>query len=136
MPRIGFIGAQGTGKTTLIKELAKWSPYHYYSIKSSPTRMLHQKFGMDFSSANTDIQLATLCLQTEYMSSEYSLLDRTVVDNFAYLKYHRDKGLSDLSENAFAFIEYWSKTLAQDTIMTSLWKMPSLPTSNRLIFLL
>lgn len=111
--RIGIIGAQGVGKTVLIDALLEEPEFKNYIHAPSPTRFLMQTFGMSFDNANTEIQLATLCMQVfNMLSYPNAFLDRTVIDNFAYLRYHAAKGNTDLSINALNFIEYVTQDFA------------------------
>jgi nicotinamide riboside kinase len=115
MARIGVIGAQSTGKTTLISHLMKEPEFKNYLSVESPTRYLKIIFGMDFDNANTEIQLSTLCMQainTFSAGSNDAFFDRTVIDNYAYLQYYAGRGHSDLSASALNFIQYTSRFLA------------------------
>ena len=113
MSRIGIIGAQGVGKSSLIESLIKEPEFESYVHVPSPTRYLRNMFGMDFNNANTEIQLATLCLQISNMSVyKDAFYDRTVIDNYAYLQWYAGVGCCDLSANALNFIQYVSMDLA------------------------
>jgi GTPase SAR1 family protein len=115
MARIGIIGAQGVGKSTLINALMKEPMFSKYESLTSPTRLLKTRFGLDLENANTDLQLATLALQMRMLEFPDVIVDRTVVDNYAYLLYYTERGKSDLSNNMFKFI------LMYTSLMT--WKI-------------
>jgi predicted ATPase len=111
--KIGIIGAQGVGKTTLIDALVQQDEFAGYVHVPSPTRYLKTMFGMDFNNANTEIQLATLSMQINNMLAyEDAFYDRTVIDNLAYLHWYAGRGESDLSANSLNFIQYMSRYLA------------------------
>lgn len=116
MARIGIVGAQGTGKTTLIQALSQDETFKGFYFPMSPTRYLYKTFGFDFNSANAEIQLATLYMQLmNTLSSENVIFDRTVIDNFSYLEYYakRGHGLYDITDSAMNFIELQTLFLAQ-----------------------
>lgn len=116
MAKIGIVGAQGTGKTTLIQALSQDEVFKNFYLPMSPTRYLYKTFGFDFSSANAEIQFATLYMQLmNTLSFENVIFDRTVIDNYSYLEYYakRGHGLFNLSESAMNFIELQTLFLAQ-----------------------
>jgi predicted ATPase len=110
--RIGIVGAQGVGKTTLIDACLKEELFMGYTHIPSPTRYLKTRFGMDLDNGNAEIQLATLSMQIHNSRFENAFYDRTVIDNFAYLHWYAGKGKSDLSANALNFIHNMSWELA------------------------
>ena len=110
--RIGIVGAQGVGKTTLIEALLKEDMFKGWCTVQSPTRYLKQIFGMDIDNANAEIQLATLSMQIYNSKFDNIFYDRTVIDNFAYLNWYAAKGKSNLSGNALNYIHHMSWELA------------------------
>jgi nicotinamide riboside kinase len=116
---IAFSGSQSTGKTSLIQALKNDSFFSHFKVISSPTRELKCAYGMNFNSANTEIQLATLCMQFKNMYSLHTpsnnsleechtidaFLDRSVVDNYAYMRYYMNKGEVDMPLSSIRFIK-------------------------------
>lgn len=114
--KIAISGPQCTGKTTLIKALAEDDMFEDYEVYPSPTSYLAKVYGLDWHTANTEIQLATLALQlANTYSEENGILDRSVIDNLAYYEYYKEKGLSDVRESIEQFL-YKETELAIDYI--------------------
>lgn len=104
--RIGFVGSQGTGKSTLIKALSKTELFSNYFTPTSPSRLLSTAYGMDISKADSDLQLGLVTLQ--YMNTfsfgDNVLLDRTIFDHYVYMmKLIQDKK-SNIPKNVFELI--------------------------------
>jgi nicotinamide riboside kinase len=136
MARIGVIGAQSTGKTTLIQYLLEEPEFKGYIHVPSPTRYLKTMFGMDFDNADTEIQLSTLCMQALNMGiRDKAFYDRTVIDNYAYLQYYAGIGKSNLSANSLNFIQYISHTLANrlDVIIVLRREFDMIPDGTRIV---
>lgn len=104
--RIGFVGAQGTGKSTLIKALSKTQMFATYFTPTSPSRLLSTAYNMDLSKADSDLQLSLITLQ--YMNTftfgEDVLLDRTIFDHYVYMIKLMKEGKSNLDKNIFELI--------------------------------
>ena len=114
--KLSFSGAQAVGKSTLISELVKLDEFSNFVTPESPTRFLYKKFGFDFSSANVEIQLATLCMQQKntYISGNNVILDRSVIDNFAYMLYHKEHNTFNYNSVVYEFILQESISIAKD----------------------
>lgn len=112
--KIGVIGAQGVGKSTLISELVKTEAFCDFTNPPSPTRYLSKEYGFDFSTANTEIQLATLYMQQKNTHATHNvILDRSVIDNFAYIIYHIRHNTYSFSPLTYEFILRESIGLAE-----------------------
>jgi nicotinamide riboside kinase len=90
---IGVIGAQNVGKTTLINALKETKLFNNYDVYPSIVRSL-VPLGFDFHQVDDTLQLLVLQKQTEYLLHAYHtkskvLLDRTVIDNLAYINYYK-----------------------------------------------
>ncbi len=84
MARIGFVGTQSVGKTTLVKELAKLPQFEYYHVATERSKYLRD-LGIPL---NTD---STIKGQTVFLAERVSELlrdnlitDRTVIDVMAF----------------------------------------------------
>jgi len=111
---ISIIGSQGTGKSTLASSLLQRTEFKDYQYCPSPVRYLYHAFRLDFHNANTELQLAILFMQQKYLSSSKNLiLDRSVIDHWAYLQYYRNKGKSDVSDRCLYFIRMMTFILAE-----------------------
>jgi nicotinamide riboside kinase len=90
--KIGFVGAQGTGKTTLAEELMTREYFNDFVFSPSSSRRLSSRLGIS-QSASPFAQLAITVARVgdEDASSNYgrqsTLSDRTPLDSLAYTKY-------------------------------------------------
>jgi nicotinamide riboside kinase len=89
---IGICGAQNTGKSTLISEMLNTNYFSTYHSYPSIIRSLVPQ-GFDFHSANIEMQMAvlqsqTMCLLDSISNWSSLILDRTVIDNLAYVNYY------------------------------------------------
>jgi len=85
MTKIGFAGAQGTGKTTLVLEMLKEMPdfKQYNNIH----RLLAQNlddFNLNQDANNISQIVATACTTVQMMTQDKIIADRTLIDTFAY----------------------------------------------------
>lgn len=85
--RIAFIGTHGTGKTTLIKELAKRPEFSNYFIGEEPMRVVSRMGFKTNTDADDASQLAMMALHEHYLGYENLLSDRSVIDAYLYAKY-------------------------------------------------
>ena len=113
--KISLVGTACTGKTTLLNALA--SVYPEFKIQNESVRYIKKKYGIDFKSGDTGLQLAVLELQTRFSSNEYDyLLDRGPVDSYSYTKYYRNLNNSDMPANVYQFLQDESKRNAIENI--------------------
>lgn len=113
--KISLVGTACTGKTTLLNALA--SVYPEFKIQNESVRYIKKKYGIDFKSGDTGLQLAVLELQTRFSSNEYDyLLDRSPVDSYSYTKYYRNLNNSDMPANVYQFLQDESKRNAIENI--------------------
>ena len=91
--RIAITGTQGTGKTTLLKELRKIEPYKSsYTFVTELTRKLHEK-GYPINEQGTDeVQriLAQQCVEASLIPN--SIADRCVLDNIVFTTFLFNEG--------------------------------------------
>lgn len=91
--RIAITGTQGTGKTTLLKELQKIEPYKsQYTFVTELTRKLHEK-GYPINEQGTDeVQriLAEQCVEASLIPN--SIADRCVLDNIVFTTFLFNEG--------------------------------------------
>jgi GTPase SAR1 family protein len=92
--KIGFVGSQGTGKTSLAEELMRREYFKNYVFSPSSSRRLSSRLGIN-QSASPFSQLAITVARVadEDRSSNYgrkdTLSDRTPLDSMAYTRYQR-----------------------------------------------
>ena len=113
--KISLVGTACTGKTTLLNALA--SIYPEFKIQNESVRYIKKKYGIDFKSGDTGLQMAVLELQTRFSSNEQDyLLDRGPVDSYSYTKYYRNLGNSDMPASVYQFLCDESKRNAIENI--------------------
>jgi nicotinamide riboside kinase len=82
---IGFTGAHGTGKTTLVKETLKLLPDHkqYFNVQRFLNKNLRS---FNVSSKANDITQITITshYSVELLRNDNLVSDRTLIDTFAY----------------------------------------------------
>ena len=94
--KIEFLGAAGVGKTTLLNALA--SEYPQFNIQTESVRYIKNKYGIDFKSGDTDIQMAVLALQLRYGNNSLNyLLDRSSTNSQAYINYYKKLGKCNMT---------------------------------------
>ena len=124
--KIVFSGASSVGKSTLINVLRE--EFRDFTVQTESVRYLKNKYGMDFRSGDTALQMALLTMQTNLLISPgNSFLDRSLDNSFAYCSYYRDRNQSDIPESAFRFIEDVSKEYAQKYIDLIIFLRPEFP---------
>lgn len=124
--KIVFSGASSVGKSTLINVLRE--EFRDFTVQTESVRYLKNKYGMDFRSGDTALQMALLTMQTNLLISPgNSFLDRSLDNSFAYCSYYRDRNQSDIPESAFRFIEDISKEYAQKYIDLIIFLRPEFP---------
>ena len=111
MEKIFFVGSQGTGKSTLVKDLSKH--LHSYKIYNSLTeKFLKNKedqlpTSVNFMEFQQRLYLYTFNL---YVNEKYFISSRSVLDMNAYIRYAeetlRDSRLSDLRKWNDNFKDY------------------------------
>lgn len=90
--KIGFVGAQGTGKTSLAEELMRRDYFREFTFSPSSSRRLSSRLGIS-QSASPFAQLAITVARVgdEDVSSlqglRSTLSDRTPLDSLAYTRY-------------------------------------------------
>mgnify|MGYP004636869731 FL=1 len=123
---IAFSGACCVGKTTLINILSE--EYKDFTIQRESVRYLKDKYGLDFRSGDTGLQMALLHLQTKFlMSSGKYLLDRTSLDSLAYSRWYKAQGNSDIPSNVFAYMEEESKKNLIERVDLVIFLRPEIP---------
>lgn len=84
--KIAFTGAQGTGKTTLMKEFMNdwWKGYTFHD---SPTRKLKER-GFEINKSGTsETQLELIKIHAENLTVKDFMADRCIIDCYVYGKY-------------------------------------------------
>jgi len=123
---IAFSGACCVGKTTLINILSE--EYSDFIVQRESVRYLKDKYGLDFHSGDTGLQLALLHLQTKFlMTPGKYLLDRTSLDSLAYSRWYREKGNSDIPSSVFAYLEEESKKNIIEKVDLIVFLRPEIP---------
>lgn len=121
--KIEMLGAAGVGKTTLINALA--SEYPDFKIQTESVRYIKNKYGIDFKSGDTDVQMAVLALQLRYGNNPYDyLLDRSSTNSQAYINYYKKRGECDMTPAVFQFIYDEGKRNAQENIDLIIYLKP------------
>ena len=84
--RIGFTGAQGTGKSTLVNLLKE--EYPNYKFWGNIQRTLNSKIYFPINKETTSLSQAAISGFMAYELISYSdyIADRTVVDSFTYMR--------------------------------------------------
>lgn len=119
-------GASSVGKSTLINVLRE--EFRDFTVQTESVRYLKNKYGLDFRSGDTALQMALLTMQTNILlKPENYLCDRSLTDSLSYLRYFRERGQSDIPESAFRFIEDTSKEYAQKYIDLIIFLRPEFP---------
>ena len=119
-------GASSVGKSTLINVLRE--EFRDFTVQTESVRYLKNKYGLDFRSGDTALQMALLTMQTNILlKPENYLCDRSLTDSLSYLRYFRERGQSDIPESAFKFIEDTSKEYAQKYIDLIIFLRPEFP---------
>lgn len=123
---ISITGCSSSGKSTLINVLRE--EFRDFTVQTESVRYLKDKYGLDFRSGDTALQMALLNLQTNLLLTPGNFfLDRSVVDSFGYLRYYRLLSNSDVPASAYSFIEDTSKRYAQDYIDLIIFLRPEFP---------
>lgn len=124
--KIVFSGASSVGKSTLINVLRE--EFRDFTVQTESVRYLKNKYGMDFRSGDTALQMALLTMQTNLLISPGNFfLDRSLSDSYSYLEHFRERNQSDIPESAFRFIEDVSKEYAQKYIDLIIFLRPEFP---------
>ena len=92
--RIGFTGAHGTGKSTLLREMFTWKELNGHCFVSGLTRYQARTNGLKLNQqGNFEGQKALVKAMSWHLKTIPNLVvDRTLLDIYAYTVYHRDKG--------------------------------------------
>ena len=123
---ISLTGASSVGKSTLINVLRE--EFRDFTVQTESVRYLKDKYGLDFRSGDTALQLALLNLQTNLLLTPGNFfLDRSCLDSFSYLRFYRSKNNSDVPASAYSFIEDTSKRYAQEFIDLVIFLRPEFP---------
>ncbi len=118
--RIALTGTHSTGKTTLVKELAKLKQFKDFNISFSNTRKLGQKgFPINNEESNYDTtQELVLTFHIKDLLKPKFIADRCLIDGLAYTQYLNSKNkcsnltlelfgqMSSLLLNQYDFIFY------------------------------
>lgn len=92
--RIGFCGAQGTGKSTLLKGMFGWPELNGHAFISGLTRFQVKDKGININQqGNFEGQKTltrTMCWHLKTLPN--LVVDRTLIDIYAYTVYMRDHG--------------------------------------------
>lgn len=120
--RIEVSGAQGVGKTTLIKELKKYYPEFYtntYGLRS----IFKDKEKSDY--ADTELQLKILNYQRDQiLFNKYIFEDRGVLDGLAYMNILNKEGKSNLPYEVYKYIEQESIYLLKSPFVDAIVLVP------------
>ncbi len=92
--RIGFTGAHGTGKSTLLREMFTWKELNGHCFVSGLTRHQAKTKGLKLNQhGNFEGQKELVKAMSWHLKTIPNLVvDRTLLDIFAYTVHHRDKG--------------------------------------------
>lgn len=124
--KICLAGCSSVGKTTLINVLRE--EFKDFTVQTESVRYLKTKYGLDFRSGDTALQMALLTMQTNLLSSPGNfLLDRSTPDSYSYLRYFLERGKSDIPASALQFITDVSKEYAQKYIDLIIFLRPEFP---------
>ena len=110
-------------KTTLLNALA--SEYPQFKIQTESVRYIRNKYGIDFKSGDTDIQMAVLALQLKYGNNpDNYLLDRSSTNSQAYINYYKKRGECNMTPAVYHFIYDEGKKNAQENIDLIIYLKP------------
>ena len=113
--KIEFLGSACTGKTTLINALA--GIYPSFKIQTESVRYIKKKYGIDFRSGDTDVQMAVLALQLRFGNNpDDYLLDRSSTNSQSYINYYTKLNQCDMTPGVRQFIYDEGKKNAQENI--------------------
>lgn len=92
--RIGFTGAHGTGKSTLLYEMIKWRELGGHCFTPGLTRAKARASGLKINQqGNFEGQKELVKNMTWHLKTLPNLVvDRTLLDIYAYTVHHRDSG--------------------------------------------
>lgn len=98
--RIGFMGAQGVGKTTLLKELVGYSALVGHAFIPGMTRNITKRLGLPINEQGTfETQKALVKNMVWHLKAYENLVtDRTLLDIYAYTVYMHEKGKLDSTQ--------------------------------------
>lgn len=123
---ISLTGASSVGKSTLINVLRE--EFRDFTVQTESVRYLKDKYGLDFRSGDTALQLALLTMQSNLLLTPGNFfLDRSVIDSLSFLKFYKNKNNSDVPASAYSFIEDTSKRYAQEFIDLVIFLRPEFP---------
>ena len=101
--KIGFTGTQSVGKTTLVKEIAKWPEFKDYKICVERSEYL-SGFGIPLNDMSTyEGQFVFLAERATELMQDDVIADRTVIDVIAFTNRSKQIGskyLGDVFEKA------------------------------------
>lgn len=104
--RIAFVGAQGTGKTTLVNKLLTMDEFVEYKQYTNVQRILHDYLGEKFphSSKTNNVSQASISSNfvLQLLQNTNIICDRSLIDTFVYAKLSENVSDWRFIENTFA----------------------------------
>lgn len=121
--KIEFLGPACVGKTTLINALA--SEYPEFKIQTESVRYIKNKYGIDFKTGDTDVQMAVLALQLRYGNNpENYFLDRSSTNSQSYINYYKKRNECNMTPAVSQFIYDEGKKNAKENIDLIIYLKP------------
>ena len=107
--RIALIGAQGTGKTTILNELKNEPLFNNYEFITEVVRHFHKHYNIPISEKSTDVsQLIYFNKYFEILNlNENFVSDRSLIDVLSYTLYVKDKIPKYVTDYMFKIIEQY-----------------------------
>lgn len=103
---IGFCGAAGTGKTTLVEELFKLPEFQHYKRYTNVQRTLHNYLGSKFPHSSKTNNISQISITSNFILQlliEKDLIcDRSLIDAFMYSILAKDVTISEELEDIFS----------------------------------
>lgn len=90
--KIGFMGVQGTGKSTIVNKLVEEGFCSIDEVAPSIGRTMKEKGFLINESGNDETQLLALQITCNQMYEPYTIYPRTFLDGLVYSKYLFEKG--------------------------------------------
>lgn len=104
--RIAFVGAAGTGKTTLVEELIKLPQFSNYKRYTNVQRILHSYLGDKFPHSSKTNDISQISITSNFVLQllmyENIICDRSLIDAWVYSEIASGVSMSNEIEDTFS----------------------------------